>query len=221
MPRKTSNIGYYSPLYKYDQNANDIQKDLLNPHPKLLSKTENLSAEFRQWIDEYYQHHYIPKEILGYIYTILHSPTYRIKYFEFLNGDFPRIHFLENHGYFKELSSMGWEVIQSHLMKLVSPINFGSYMGQGTDIVSKVSYNPDSQELFINLTQYFSGAPRDVWEFCIGGYQVLDKYLKFRKGRTLNFEEIEHFEKVTNILALTIQKMSKIDEIYKKIDQEN
>ena len=56
--------------------------------------------------------------------------------------------------------------------------------------------------------------PKVVWEFEIGGYQVLDKYLKDRVGRTLSLNEIENVENVVNVLDFTIEVMDRIDEAY-------
>lgn len=41
--------------------------------------------------------------------------------------------------------------------------------------------------------------PPEVWKFRIGGYQVLEKYLKDRKGRTLTLDEINNVENVANV----------------------
>jgi len=57
--------------------------------------------------------------------------------------------------------------------------------------------------------------PPAVWEFRIGGYQVLDKYLKSRKGRVLSLDEIEHVGAVADSLAFTIDQMAEIDAAYR------
>jgi hypothetical protein len=57
--------------------------------------------------------------------------------------------------------------------------------------------------------------PQAVWDFHIGGYQVLDKYLKSRKGRTLSLEEINHVGRVADSLAFTIDQMERIDGVYR------
>lgn len=56
--------------------------------------------------------------------------------------------------------------------------------------------------------------PKDVWEFHIGGYQVLDKYLKSRKGRRLSLDEINHVAAVADTLAFTIEQMARIDDAW-------
>ena len=58
--------------------------------------------------------------------------------------------------------------------------------------------------------------PQAVWNFHIGGYQVLDKYLKSRKGRVLSLDEITHIAKVADSLAFTLDQMARIDAAYLK-----
>ncbi len=53
--------------------------------------------------------------------------------------------------------------------------------------------------------------PADVWNFHIGGYQVLDKYLKSRKRRELSLDELENIINVVKVLRSTIDTMQEID----------
>jgi hypothetical protein len=55
------------------------------------------------------------------------------------------------------------------------------------------------------------GAPDYIWEFYIGGYQPAQKWLKDRKDRKLEFDDIMHYQKI--IVALT-----ETDRIMKEID---
>jgi hypothetical protein len=78
-----------------------------------------------------------------------------------------------------------------------------------------VRYSAHEQAIAINKTQAFKPVPEDVWNFHIGGYQVLDKYLKSRKGRKLTLDEIEHVAAVADSLAFSIEQMAKIDKAYR------
>jgi len=86
---------------------------------------------------------------------------------------------------------------------------------KGSFVVEKPAYDEKQQHLYINKDQYFSPVPKGVWEFQIGGYQVLDKYLKSRKGRVLTLDEIENIQDVVRVLLFTIQHMQQIDEVWK------
>jgi len=65
--------------------------------------------------------------------------------------------------------------------------------------------------VYINKTQYFEGIEPDVWEFQIGGYQVLHKWLKDRKGRRLTFNDMFHYQKIVVALKETMRLMEEID----------
>ena len=184
--------------------------------PLLVDGLENFSTGFRNFIGNRYDHHYTPEEILGYIYAILHAPTYRTRYAEFLRIDFPRIPFPENADDFEALSKLGWALVQAHLLREYPSRKLAGYHGNGDHTVEFVRYAPEEQSIAINKTQFFKPVPEDVWNFHIGGYQVLDKYLKSRKGRVLSLDEINHVGAVADSLAFTIEQMAKIDTAYKK-----
>ena len=57
------------------------------------------------------------------------------------------------------------------------------YQGQGMDVIEMVRYDAATGRLTINAKKYFEGITPQMWEYQIGGYQVLEKYLKDRKGR--------------------------------------
>jgi predicted helicase len=179
------------------------------------SAAENFSPAFREFIDEWYEHHYTPEEIFGYIYAVLYAPTYRARYAEFLRIDFPRVPFPEAADDFERLSELGWALIQAHLVSELPRRGLAGYHGRGDHRVEFVRYAPADQAVIINKAQSFRPVPPAVWEFRIGGYQVLDKYLKSRKNRTLSLDEIEHVAAVADSLAFTIEQMARIDDAYR------
>ncbi|MGH8678305.1 MAG: type ISP restriction/modification enzyme [Burkholderiales bacterium] len=176
---------------------------------------ENLSPNFRAFLDSRYEHHNTPEEILGYIYAVLHAPAYRTRYAEFLRIDFPRVPFPETANDFETLSALGWALVQAHLLRELPRRGLAAYPGKGDHAVEAVRYSPLEQAIWINKTQHFKPVPRTVWEFHIGGYQVLDKYLKSRKGRVLSLDEIDHVGAVADSLAFTIDQMAAIDDAYR------
>jgi predicted helicase len=182
--------------------------------PKGAMRTENLSSDFRAFIESRYERHYTPEEILGYIYAILNAYTYRARYAEFLRTDFPRVPFPESSDDFETLSDLGWSLIQAHLLREFPRRNLATYHGKGDHTVESVRYSPGEQAVHINRTQYFRSVPQGVWDFHIGGYQVLDKYLKSRKDRTLSLDEISHMGAVASCIAFTIEQMRAIDMAY-------
>jgi predicted helicase len=178
-------------------------------------RNENLSADFRAFIDARYERHYTPEEILGYIYAILYAPTYRNRYAEFLRIDFPRVPFPESADDLETLSGLGWALAQAHLLRELPRQKLAAYHGKGGHTVETVLYSSEQQAVAINKTQFFRPVPQAVWDFRIGGYQVLDKYLKSRKGRVLSLDEINHVSAIADSLAFTIEQMARIDEAYR------
>ena len=105
--------------------------------------------------------------------------------------------------------------MQAHLLKEMPRQGLATYHGKGSHTVEAVRYSPQEQAIWINKTQCFKPVPQAVWDFHIGGYQVLDKYLKSRKGRVLSLDEIDHVGAVADSLAFTIEQMAKIDAAYR------
>jgi hypothetical protein len=79
--------------------------------------------------------------------------------------------------------------------------------------VEKVRYDEETRRVYFNKEQYFEGVSKTVWEYQIGGYQVLAKYLKDRKKRELSLEEIEHYRRVAKAIERTIEVQEEVDEV--------
>jgi predicted helicase len=166
---------------------------------------------------------FAPIDLLDYIYAVLHSPTYREKYKEFLKIDFPRVPYPTDVEKFWQLVQLGGELRQIHLLE--SPVVekfITRYPIDGDNTVTRsmttksVGYEPVSKEsgrVWINDTQYFENIPLIAWEFYIGGYQPAQKWLKDRNGRTLSFDDIRHYQKIIVALTETDRLMKAIDQI--------
>jgi len=158
------------------------------------------------------QNTFAPIDILDYIYAVLHSPSYREKYKEFLKIDFPRVPYPENAETFWKLVKLGGELRQIHLLE--SPVVnnlITTYPVNGNNKVAKVKF--ESGKVWINDSQYFDKVPQIAWEFYIGGYQPAQKWLKDRKSRELNFEDILHYQKIIVALTETDRIMKEIDKV--------
>jgi predicted helicase len=182
---------------------------------KIQIQQENLSSDFRAFLDVRYDHPYTAEEILGYIYAVLHAPTYRNRYAESLRIDFPRVPFPETAEHFEALSVLGWAMVEAHLLREVPRKGLATYHGKGDHAVEAVRYVPADEAIAVNKAQFFKPIPQAVWDFRIGGYQVLDRYLKSRKGRVLSLGEINHVGAIADSLAFTIEQMARIDEAYR------
>jgi predicted helicase len=154
---------------------------------------------------------FAPIDILNYIYAVLYCPTYRERYRAFLKIDFPRVPYPDNVERFWQLVKLGEKLRRLHLMEGVEPQpGMANFPIAGTNEIERVQY-VDSK-VFINDTQHFDNVPSDVWDFFIGGYQPAQKWLKDRKDRTLNFDDIRHYQKIVAVLQETIDVMGEINE---------
>ncbi len=158
-----------------------------------------------------------PKDVFYYIYAVLHSPTYRSRYAEFLKIDFPRVPLTSSKPLFRKLVTKGKELTELHLMesdKLQDPtsskVDLNAHPELKNEVV-KVTYNEKHKRVYINKWQYFSGVEPKVWNFHVGGYQVCHKWLKDRKGRRLDYDDITHYQKIVIALRETIRLMESID----------
>ncbi|WP_414600447.1 type ISP restriction/modification enzyme [Helicobacter pylori] len=187
--------------------------DYVNPLYYNPNYTENFTPEFRGFIDKHYNHSFEPLEILGYIYALLYSPNYRKRYEEFLKADYPKILFTKNKDLFRALSLLGIELIGLHVLNQESlnysfeklkdaTIGESGYIGahERNPIIKKPSHN--EQRLYINHSAYFSGVSQEIYDYRIGGYCVLDKYLKSHKGEPCDFD---HVSNIIKVIARTIE----------------
>lgn len=69
----------------------------------------------------------------------------------------------------------------------------------------------EQNRVYINGEQYFEGVPESAWNFYIGGYQPAQKWLKDRKGMTLDFEDVRHYQRIIYVLLQTERIMQEID----------
>ena len=204
---------YFFPLYLYpDERREKSLDDEASNKPEC---TPNFSKEFLQAVKEALGTEPTPEAIFYYIYAVLYSPSYRKRYEEFLKIEFPRVSLPTDYELFKNLSELGKELVELHLLKHPSLRETGvGFPVSGTNEVEKVRYDEENERVYFNKEQYFDGISKEVWEYRIGAYQVLAKYLKDRKGRELSLEEIEHYMKVAKAIERTREVQRKVDDIF-------
>ncbi len=152
-----------------------------------------------------------PQDLFDYIYAVLHSPSYRKRYKEFLKIDFPRIPYPTDWERFRDLAEKGEELRNLHLMEDLPHSTGISFPVSGTMQVD--CYRWEQNRVYINSEQYFEGVPESAWNFYIGGYQPAQKWLKDRKGMTLSFEDVRHYQHIIYVLQQTERIMQEIDNI--------
>ena len=224
---------YFFPLYIYSEKLEQILIDeklerISNLNPAIVNEiADKLNLTFTPEKDTSTSlsvtNTFAPVDILDYIYAVLHSPTYREKYKEFLKIDFPRVPYPKDPATFCKLVKLGGELRHIHLLESPKVEEYiTTYPVDGDNVITRRMTkkdweitNPAKQlgRIWINDTQYFDKIPQVAWEFYIGGYQPAQKWLKDRRGRKLSFEDILHYQKIVVALAETDRLMKEIDKI--------
>lgn len=172
-----------------------------NFNPDILAKIESCLGET-----------VVPLELFDYIYAVLHSPSYRERYREFLKTDFPRIPYPSDKAVYHSLAELGSRLRRLHLMEdadnwqtdVTFPVPGDGIVGTPLWMDGKV---------FINADQYFGNISEESWNFYIGGYRPAEKWLKDRKGRELSYGDIRHYCRIIHALKETAALMQDIDRI--------
>lgn len=212
-PREGS---YATPLYLYFDNLGEeerivnFNKDIYDSIAKGLNYLPCYDDNVLVDPTSEYNGVLYPQDLFDYIYAVLHSPSYRERYKEFLKIDFPRIPYPTDWEKFRNLAEKGEELRQLHLMEDLPHSTGVSFPIGGTSQVD--CYRWEQNRVYINSEQYFEGVPESAWNFYIGGYQPAQKWLKDRKDMTLSFEDVKHYQQIIYVLQQTERLMNEIDE---------
>ncbi len=203
------------PLYLYPE------EDLYNnSNTKTYQPEVNIQSTLFEALEKAYSRKPKPEQVLYYVYAVLYSNIYRKRYAEFLKSDFPRVPFCSDFDLFRTMAKLGENLVDLHLMKskkLAKPI--AKFEGRGDNLVEKINYDEKKSLVYINSGRYFVPISKDIWEYQIGGYQVMAKWLKDRKGHRLSLEDIKHYCRIATVIKETISVQKKIDKIYPNVEK--
>ena len=209
------------PLYLYPT----ADRHDLFAHHEISERQSNLNPKLVAALTKAHSQTPSPEEIFHYVYATLYSPAYRGKYADFLRTDFPRVPFTSDRELFVEIATLGERLATLHL--LTSPeLNPPTcrFEGQGDAVVARTKtqgfrYDADEELMYINKTQYFGPVSAKVHAYRIGGYQVCDKWLKDRKERGLDLDDIRNYCRVVTAIEHTIAIQEKIDSLYPSTEE--
>ncbi|MCR2039103.1 N-6 DNA methylase [Campylobacter helveticus] len=196
---------YITPLYLYDING----------------KTPNFTPEFLAYKEKHkILKHKNEEQILAFIYANLYNPKYRSKYLEYLKIGFPKVSFEVSVKEFERFERLGSKLIKLHLMQEIPEDNIDFEGDFAFSFIEKRQeserFKEDAQKkgrIILNEKLSIIGISREVWDYTIGGYQVIKQWLKYRKDYVCTKEELEHLLKICKILKKTIEIQGKLNEI--------
>lgn len=207
----TKEQNYAFPLYLY---PTEQEKEFG------IEKHANLAPAFVKALTDAIGTEATPEEIFGYIYGVLHAPTYRTRYAEFLKRDFPRIPLPRDLFTFKDLAACGDRLVALHLLEDPTLTNTGiGFPDAGNNTVDKMRADKrfGGGRVRLNDAQSFTNVPADVWEYRVGGYQPAAKWLDDRAGRKLSDADITHYQRMLAAIRETLFLLPAIDAIFARV----
>lgn len=173
-----------------------------------------------------------PRDLFDWIYAVLHSPSYRARYDDYLKSDFARIPLPEDRALFQALVPLGTRLIALHLLdaKAAPELNDPKSVrlaGAGEARVTfkssefeKSAWEGGRMYIAADKSRWFETVPERVANFHIGGYRPARKWLKDRTasggkrpsaGRVLSEADILHYRRMIVAMDQTIDLMAQID----------
>lgn len=231
----------FFPLYLYPEEGVQAhqQQSLITAHTWQAGKdgrVPNLSHDFITELESRFCLKFVtegsgdlkttfgPEDVFAYIYAVLNCPSYQSRYCDFLKIGFPRVRLVPDKEQFAELASLGTKLIQAHLMRSTNTSIVVSFPVTGDHVIDKsaprfAEIDPKTGEyleqsrVYINSSQYFENVPQEVWEAEIGGYQVCHQWIKDRRGKTLSYADLEHYQRMITSIFESLQITDEIDEV--------
>ena len=218
---KTKEQNYVFPLYIYSKKG-DRLPNLKTEYMDMFARLLNLKlltgdrGDLEKTIGSY--------DIFAYIYGILHCTTYRKLNYDSLKYDFARIPPPPNLEFFKKIRDLGDKLIHNHLeWERSEPSETVKFPNAGSNKVEVVEVLPsqrkNSLDIVINRTQepiqLFTGVQSEVWNYRIGSFRVLERWLKERKNRILSFDELTLFLKIVASIERSIEIMDELDNVFR------
>jgi len=177
----------------------------------------NFTQEFITFIRNNYNPPPRPHQIFNYIYAILNSPEFRNRFNLYLKIGFARVPFTSNLEIFRQISELGQQLVDCHLLRRVDASDIGRFPVAGNQQIVSNRIRYEDTRVYINDTQYFENVPPAVWEFHIGGQGVINQWLKERKGRALTLQDLDRLRLTMAALARTLDIQEQIDELLPQV----
>ena len=206
---KTSEIATAFLLYKLPDGWNYTPAELIagkTRNGKPIELELNMRPEILAKLSEAVGEPVKGEEVFDYVYGVLHDKEYRKKYFEFLKIEYPRIPYPQDKTEYQHYVAIGERLRRLHLMDetLNLPL-ITTFDVAGTNLIEKVEY--DNGKVWINDTQYFNHVPQEVWDHYVGSYQPARLWLQKRKGRTLDYDDVNWYLRVCATIYAEITEM--------------
>ncbi|MDR1681469.1 MAG: hypothetical protein LBS12_06790 [Prevotellaceae bacterium] len=228
-----SGQNYIAPLYFYNglEHSEMLQLNFKGEGKKFANFTGKFIKRYLKKLDPAPT----PEEILAYIYGVLHSKVYREKYIEYLKIDFPAVPMTTHRETFDKYATLGQTLIDLHLLK--TPVDdfyheavlhngefvrMKKYLNLQIDAnfdgdfsIEKISHDNDMLNIYTTHNKRIEIRPvtSDVYNFEIGSYKPIEKWLKYRikDNVVINASDLKHLKDMISAIKNTLAVMQEID----------
>ena len=142
------------------------------------------------------------QDIFDYCYGILFDKNYRTRYNIFLKQDYPKVPIIENEEMLRKYVDVGTKLRKLHLMETNTEKELNIESSNNNLLIEMVKY--ENETLRINKDTIITGITEEIYNYYLGGYQVIDKWLKSHKGENLTIDYFNHIKKIAGIIDETI-----------------
>ena len=143
------------------------------------------------------------EDIFDYCYGILNDPNYIKENNEFLTRDCPRVPIIKNEDMLNKYAKAGKKLRELHLMETNTQKDLQLESSNNNLLIEKIKYQDG--RLNINKDTAILGITEEIYNYYIGGYQVIEKWLKSHKGEVLTMDSFNHIKKIAGIIEETIK----------------
>ena len=156
-------------------------------------------------------------DLLHFIYALFKSPTYQTRYGSELAIGFPHVLLAKDPNLFWRLSAIGKELAECQLLCSVSASECAvvSYHGESAPVVDSGFPKHKHDRVYINSNAWCESISLATWQYQIGAHQVLRKWLKDRRGNTIDETQLSYY---TACVRAVVKSMTLEDQIDAAID---
>lgn len=151
------------------------------------------------------------EDLFSYTYAILNSGSYKDRFGVLLRGGFPRIPITSDRALFKDLATLGNRLVELHLDAEGGNFPGGpSLVAKGPQVVELGKFEDD--RVLINQSSWIEPVSKEAWDYSIGGYFVMQQWLKDRRSMRLSTPELKRLSGLAAVVEETLSIRGAIDE---------
>jgi len=182
-----------------------------------------MSPSMMDNIGTHYSEVISPEDVFYYVYAILNSPGFQSDFEDLLHDDFPRIPFPSDYDSFLNMRILGERIVSLHLIEASDLLGLANmsvnFPVSGSNSIERQYpiFNSTENRVYINSTQYFEGVSQEMWNYGVGSYKPLEKWLDDRKRMILSSNDLEHYQKFATSINKILNELPKLDLLWTEI----